>query len=46
MSDLTMCRIPVVGCMVKNPATGEWELKEEPVNMGRYSRRCNRSKVD
>ena len=21
-----MCRIPVVGCMKKNPLTGEWEL--------------------
>ena len=24
-----MCRIPVVGCMVKNPITGKWELDEE-----------------
>lgn len=29
MTDPTMCRIPVVGYMVKNPATGEWELNEE-----------------
>ncbi len=26
MADNTMCRIPVVGCMKKNPLTGEWEL--------------------
>lgn len=29
MADNTMCRIPVVGCMKKNPLTGEWELDEE-----------------
>ena len=29
MTDSTMCRVPVVGCMVKNPITGEWELGED-----------------
>lgn len=26
---MEMCHIPVTGCMVKNPVTGEWELDEE-----------------
>ena len=26
MTDNTMCRIPDVDCMKKNPLTGEWEL--------------------
>ena len=26
---MEMCYIPVTGCMVKNPLTGEWELDAE-----------------
>ena len=29
MTDNTMCRIPVVGCMTKDPLSGEWELDED-----------------
>ena len=29
MADNTMCRIPVVGCMTKNPLSGEWELDKD-----------------
>ena len=29
MANNTMCRIPVTGCMIKNPVTGEWELDED-----------------
>ncbi len=29
MADNPMCRIPITGCMTKDPLTGEWELDED-----------------